>query len=254
MAVSVNATGTAGTGVATTTGFTEAAATITIAAGSNRVLCLVLQLSAKPTVNPTATWDTGGTNQIMTLVGAPQGESDNLGFCYIYGLIAPTTGAKLLKVSWVTTSATFTYCLVAYNGADQGSAGGTFRNFQSNNPASAASAVNHAYPTGGVNVKSPSGDFCILSAGSNNQGFALTTGGTGQVGTFIYGLNTNVSGGAVHTAGTGAATNLAVSALQNSNVAQPACWAACDIAALGAVAALISRPSRIIRTAARGFR
>jgi hypothetical protein len=243
VAVSVNATGAAQTGAASTTGFTDAASHITVAAGSNRALCLALQLSAKPS-SVTANWDTTGTNQAMGLAGAAQGESDNLAFCYLFGLIAPTTGALKLKVTWSVTSASWTYCLIAFNGADQAAVGTTFKNYTSAGTASAANSGGNgafAYPTGGVNINSPSGDFCILSAGSNNQGFDTVTGGTGQVGTFLYGLNTNVSGGAVYTTGGGASTNLALSANGNGGVSQPCCYAGCDIAAVAASGAIVPR-------------
>jgi hypothetical protein len=250
MAVSVNATGTGGTAGATTTGFTESASTLTIAAGSNIVLALLLQLSAKP-ASVTTTWDSGGTAQGMTQVGSTQGESDNLAFCYIFGRIAPTTGAKKLQVSWSTTSATYTYCLIAFNGADQGSVAGTFRNFQSGNPAASTSLA--GYPVGGVNVNSPVGDWAILCAASNIRAFQ--TSANGLVGTNIYALNTNVSGEGVQKTGAGASTNLAC-ACATSASADPACWAACDIAALGTVASVtvpfvniggILRRSRVIQ-------
>jgi hypothetical protein len=229
MAVSVNATGTGQTGAASTTGFTEGASHITIAAGSNIVLALMLQLSAKP-ASVTANWDSAGTNQLMTQVGSTQAESDNLAFCYIFGLIAPTTGGKLLKVTWATTSATFSYCLIAFNGADQGSVAGTFKNFQSGNPAASTSVA--GYPTGGVNVNSPTGDWAILAVASNNRAFQAV--GQGLVGTNIYVQNTNVSGGGVQTTGAGASTNLECGC-QTQVTADPACWAACDIAAVGTV-------------------
>jgi hypothetical protein len=232
MAVALDASGTAKTGTAAVT-LTEGASSLTVGAGANRALALLMQFGGLVT-NVTAFWDEAGTNQAMTQIGK-QAESDNLASTYIFGLIAPTSGAKLLKVSW-TTSVSWTYCMASFTGADQASVQGTFKNFISGNPASTASASNAAYPPGGASINSPVNDFCILGAGSNNQGFALTTGGTGQVGTFLYGLNTNVSGAGVFVTGAGASTALSVSALQNSNVAQPCCWAACDIAAVGAAA------------------
>jgi hypothetical protein len=234
MAVVLNAAGTAATGAATTTGFTEGAATITIGAISNSVLGLLLNTSADVSATLAVHWDTAGTNQLMTQAGTKIGESDNLGWCYLFGLIAPTTGGKLLKVAWTTISASYTYCLIAFNGADQGSVAGTFRNFISGNPATATSN-NVAYPPVGTpaHLNAPVNDMGIFCAASNASGFATSTGGVGQTGTFLYGLNTNVSGGGIYIAGAGASTNCAVSAL---NLSQPACWAACDIAAVGTVA------------------
>lgn len=223
MAVSVNATGTGKTGVATTTGFTEASSSITVAAGSNTVLCLVLQLSAAPAVNPTVTWDNGGTNQTMTFVGK-QAASDGSSVSYIYGLIAPTTGAKLLKVAWVTTSADWTYGMMAFNGALQTSVAATFKNFTSGNPATGSGANQIYPPTTGISVTTASGDMAIAGAGSSNDSF----GTTGVVGTQFYTLLTNVSGAGIYHAAVGASTNIR---FDSASGGQTACWAACDIAA-----------------------
>jgi hypothetical protein len=105
MAAAVDATGTGQTAVATTS-FTEAASTITVGSGANRVLTMMIQFGAVVS-GVTANWDSAGTNQAMTQVGN-EPESDNLATTYIFGLIAPTSGAKLLKVSW-TTSTSYTY-------------------------------------------------------------------------------------------------------------------------------------------------
>jgi hypothetical protein len=235
MAVAVDAAGTGKTGVAATS-LTEAASSITVGAGANRALALLIQFGAVVS-NVAAFWDEAGTNQAMKQIGN-KAESDNLASAYIFGLIAPTSGAKLLKVTW-TTSASWTYGLISFTGADQADVLGTFRNFISGNPSSAATSVAEAYPTGGVNVNSPANDFCLLSMASNNQAPSTTTGQTGQVGTFFYGLGTNVSGAAVYTAGAGASTNLSISVAGNGAVAQPCCWAACDIAAVGAATRFI---------------
>jgi hypothetical protein len=241
MAVAVDATGTAGTAslAANNTGFTEGASTITIGAGANRVLVLFVQFSAAtiPT-NTTVSWDSAGSGQPMTLIGQ-KAESDNLACTAIYGRLGPTSGSgRLLKMQWDPHVAmSYTYCMMSFTGADQGSVATTFKNFLSGNPAATAASGGAAYPpTTGVNVNSPVGDFCVLCGASNNMSINLAGSLSGQVGTQLYGLNTNVSGGAVYTTGAGASTNLAL-AMSNAS-SNPACYAAFDIAAVGTVGGL----------------
>src|ERR1700746_2328614 len=130
MAVAVDATGTGKTGVAATS-LSEAVSSITVGSGSNRVLILHIQFGGDPGAITAVTWDTGGTNQAMTQVGIIH-ESDSLAFAAIYGLIAPTSGAKLLKVTW-TNSVSWTYCMQSFTGADQGSVATTCINVVSGN-------------------------------------------------------------------------------------------------------------------------
>ena len=226
MAVALDAAGTAATAAATTL-FTEAASTITVGAGANRVLALLIQFGAIVS-NVAPSWDAAGTNKLMTLVGS-KAESDNLASTYIFGLIAPASGAKLLKVSWIG-SASYSYCMISFTGADQGSVGGTFRNFISGADATRG-GVPEVYPTTtGLNVNSPANDFAIACAGSNSATLNAAT-----VGTALYNLNTNVSGCGAYITGGGASTNIRLS--DSFASATPACWAACDIAAAGTVTA-----------------
>ena len=228
MAVAVDAAGTGKTGVAATS-LTEGASSITVGAGANRALALLIQFGAAVS-NVAAFWDEAGTNQAMKQIGN-KAESDNLGSTYIFGLIAPTSGAKLLKVTW-TTSASWTYGLLSFTGADQADVLGTFRNFISGADATRG-GVPEVYPTTtGLNVNSPVGDFAIACAGSSAATFNAAT-----VGTNLYNLNTNVSGCGAYITGGGASTNIRLSDSDSSAV--PACWAACDIAAVGAATRFI---------------
>lgn len=225
MAVAVDATGTAKTGVAaTSTG--SIAAGITVGAGANPILVLGIQFGGDPGAITACNWDSGGTPQAMTQVGTLKLESDNLGSATIFALTAPTAGAKNISITW-TNSVSWTFGLISFTGADQGSVSGTCINFISGNPACAAATGPYPTPSG-VNLNSPVGDFCVLFGASNAETW-LTTGGTG---TNLYALNTNVSGFGRYTTGAGAATTLAGGA---NGTANPCCYVGCDIAAVGTV-------------------
>jgi hypothetical protein len=232
MAVAQDASGTVFTGAATTS-FSHNSL-ITVGSGANRALIVMAQFgSSVATVGTiTATWDVGGTAQVMFKIGS-QNESDNSACTFLFGLLAPTAGNLTLQVAW-TGSASYTICAVSFTGADQGSPAGTFKNFISG--ASNTTNLAAAFPAGGAALNSPVNDMGVFCAASNNAGFDVTTGGTGQTGTFLYGDNVNVSGGGIYIAGAGASTSCAISTIAGDGV-QPACWVACDIAAVGTVAA-----------------
>jgi len=112
-AVSLNAAGTEQTGSSVTSlNYTN----ITVASGSNRALVLACSFQAIVS-SVTATWDSGGTNQSMTLVKS-QNNSTNGRVTYLFGLLAPTTGNLTLAVSW-TTSTNAGCSAVAFNGVIQ---------------------------------------------------------------------------------------------------------------------------------------
>lgn len=53
----------------------------------------------------TLTWDTGGTNQVMTSLGTFVGQGGTTATClFQFGLLNPTSGAKQLKIDWGNTT------------------------------------------------------------------------------------------------------------------------------------------------------
>jgi hypothetical protein len=76
-------------------------------------------------------WDSAGTNQLMTQIGtATAGSGATLVNVYLFGLLAPTTGAKNLHATWTTSSDG--YCsAISWTGVDQGAFATSFINFTS---------------------------------------------------------------------------------------------------------------------------
>ncbi len=99
---------------------TKTLTTLTVGSGANRalVVCLCLQGSATA---PSMTWDSGGTNQAMALITSAL-VSGSVAKLWLYGLVAPTSGAKTLSASW-TGSSDVTLAAGALTGVDQ--TGGT---------------------------------------------------------------------------------------------------------------------------------
>jgi|SRR5882724_215259 len=142
MAVTVDVTGTVLVGASSVTSINYTG--ITVGAGSNRALIVTLGLgNTALTSGWTATWDSGGTNQAMTLLKSQthtSGANNDAGV--IFGLRNPTSGLKTLALSW-TTAQFPTVEAISFNGVDQTSDAAAFPNAISNNTATinVASAV-----------------------------------------------------------------------------------------------------------------
>src|SRR5882724_1839751 len=93
---------------------------LTIGSGTDTALIVTLAFSLKTISALTVTWDNGGTNQAMALIGAVN--SPGIGRSVMYGLVAPTAGNKTLQVAWTGTSSVKVDG-VSYTGVDQ--TGGT---------------------------------------------------------------------------------------------------------------------------------
>ena len=91
---------------------------LTVGSGTNRAL--VVELLFEATTAPTSitvTWDSGGTNQAMTQIATKVDVSTTL-TAQLWGLVAPTSGAKTLKASW-TNSAAAAMGAVSWTGVNQ---------------------------------------------------------------------------------------------------------------------------------------
>src|SRR5438552_310228 len=60
------------------------------------------------------TWDQGGTNQAMTLIGS--GANVGIWSIYMFGLKSPTAGAKTIQVTYTGSSATVWLGAVSFTG------------------------------------------------------------------------------------------------------------------------------------------
>ncbi len=99
---------------------------MTVAAGSNTALMLVLSFGSGSVTGIAAHWDSAGGNQAMTQLVA---SSSGVVTCAIFGLVAPATGNKTLHINW-TGSAEIFVDAVAFDGADQTGGATTFPNSQ----------------------------------------------------------------------------------------------------------------------------
>lgn len=113
---------------------------LTITGGlSNSALVATVIFDTLTLSGISATWDQGGTNQAMTLIGTAS-TPGSAGVTQLYGLVAPTSGNKTLRIAYTGVAQMFVDAC-SYSGVNQ--AGGTtsFPNFNS------ATAINDAAPT-----------------------------------------------------------------------------------------------------------
>lgn len=97
---------------------------LTIGSGANRALVVSLGWLATVT-SVTVIWDPTGTNQSLTLIKTDV--STNARMASIYGLVAPTSGNKTLRIAW-TTSTECALNAFSYTGVDQTGGTTTFPN------------------------------------------------------------------------------------------------------------------------------
>lgn len=102
-----------------------------------------------------ATWDSGGTNQAMTLISS---KVNGVASAVIFGLRNPTPGKKTLALSW--TGANYpSVCAISFSGVEQSSDANAFKNAISGTSAS-------------LGVTSASGDMALAVAAASGS---LTT-------------------------------------------------------------------------------
>lgn len=111
---------------------------LTVGAGANRALVLVVACASDPGAITVNRWDDGASNQNLTSVVAPVAGVNGQRVA-IYGLVAPTSGAKTLQYTWTNV----TECVInaaAWTGVDQTGGATSF-------PNSASAGGNTTTPT-----------------------------------------------------------------------------------------------------------
>ncbi len=231
MAVAVDAVSSAATqsGASVTT-FTHTNLTVG-ASLSNGALIFGVAFETAVT-SPTAHWDSTGTNQLMTLLGTVNvvgGANETIA---LFGLRNPTSGNKTFSTSW-TTATGCTVFGISFTGVDQTSDAAAFKNVNSAHATSTAPSVTITSATGDIVVAwfahdNGSADFSSL----NN--------------TTLYN-GSGVNDGAANRAA-GAASVAMSAVLTVSDF-----WAAIgvDVAAAGAGAAFMARPTKPILQAVK---
>jgi hypothetical protein len=109
------------------TSFNYASLTIGTA-GFEYALVVQLNFSNTAVSGLTLTWDNGGTNQAMTLIGTANGGGTDR--AELWGLLAPTPGNKTLHGAW-TGASDYVVNSCSWTGVDQGMPATSFLNFTS---------------------------------------------------------------------------------------------------------------------------
>jgi len=126
MAVTVDATGTKLIGGSSVASINYTG--ITVGSGSNMVLIVTLVLGASASTSAwAATWDSGGTNQAMTLLKSQVTSTSGVATAVIFGLRNPTSGNKTLHLTW-TGSQFPVVCAISFTGVDTTSDAAAFPN------------------------------------------------------------------------------------------------------------------------------
>lgn len=115
MAVVVDATGTKL--ITTVAGASVNYTSITVGTGVNRALVVTVACAAAVTA-PTATWDSGASNQAMSLISVVETQTNVTTF--MFALRNPVSGAKTLNVAW-TGSAKSNVEAISFTGVEQAS-------------------------------------------------------------------------------------------------------------------------------------
>lgn len=105
--------------------------TITVGSGSGRALIVGFVVDTLTVIPPAAAcvWDVGGTNQSMTAItGTNTGINGGISAASVlFGLLAPTSGAKTLTCTWTGSNAVGIFA-VSFTGVNQGSLAAAFPN------------------------------------------------------------------------------------------------------------------------------
>ena len=127
-------------------------ANLTIGAGANRALVVLISFSTQSVTGVTVNWDALGTPQPCGLIISAN-TGGTVGRAELWGLVAPTSGNKTLRVSWTGTAAEVFIDAVSYSNVNQAGGTATFAN--------AASAVDGGSTTTTVNVTSSGIDSVV---------------------------------------------------------------------------------------------
>jgi len=182
MAVALDTVGTAVQSAGASTSLTYNG--ITVGAGANALVLLITFASTTSPGSPlTATWDSGGTNQAMTPIGAEV--TGDGGRQHVFMLLAPTAGNKTLAIAWHTADQAVACCISLSGVLQTGGAVGAIANETS---ASETSGT----PNLAVTCTDPGTDFGINM---------LVSAATPSAPAFNSAFSTVLPGTSVHVAG-----------------------------------------------------
>lgn len=168
--VTFDAAGTTVFNLSPTSPFDAAAASLalTVGSGANRALEVIVGFENTVTA-VTASWDQDGTPQAMTLI--TNKISGSLESVFSFGLIAPTSGQKKLRITWIGVGGEIALNAVSWTGVDQTSVAVAF-------PHAAADAQQSA--TSSLTITSATGN-AVMSASIGGAAFTLNSVNQTQV-------------------------------------------------------------------------
>lgn len=172
-AINIDATGTVQDQASALTSFNYSGITVGSGLSNGALIAFVAWNGAIS--SPTATWDSGGTNQSMTLIKLI---AANIACCAMFGLVNPTSGNKTLALSW-TTGAPVHCNAQSYTGVLQTGGVTTWPNATSNSHAATSAAISvtitsavgnqptamFAFGTSGTTISSVSGTQIYIENG-----------------------------------------------------------------------------------------
>ncbi len=164
--VNVDATATT---LTITGALTTSATNSSLTVGVGATALLAWFQTGSSVVSPVLTWDSGGTNQAMTIIGSTLIAG---GRCYLFGLLNPTPGNNTLAASW-SGSANCLLDAISFTGTDNITFANAFRNFTSATPTGTS---------GTITVPGTVGNIQVVGGTQNSYPFAaMTTTGSTEV-------------------------------------------------------------------------
>lgn len=171
MAVVFDAKATSDLRVAAPAGANVDLTTLTVGSGPDRALVALVAYVATSGVSQTisATWDPGGANQTMALIGELNWSSTR--FIRLYGFSGSpvlASGNKVLRFGTSAGCNSDFYCdAISFTGASQAGGSTTFHNFNQNSGSDS---------TASVSITSASGEIVVAAESCNNvSGFGIST-------------------------------------------------------------------------------
>lgn len=148
--------------------------TLTVGGFSNRALVAQAGFDNTGITSVTVTWDPSGTNQSCTLIKSDN-TSGGSARAELWGLVAPTSGKKVLRASW-TGSAEIALNAVAWTGVNQTGGVTSFPNAASAKGTSTTPSVTVTSAVGNATMESSASNLVSYSAPSKTQTHNETTG------------------------------------------------------------------------------
>lgn len=154
---------------------------LTVGAGANRGLVAQVVFVGAAPAGTTVTWDPAGTNQALTLIKTAA--SVNGQTTQLYGLVAPTSGNKTLRVAWTTGTSSVMIQGVSWTGVDQTGGVTSFPHSTSATGNSSAASVAVTSAVGNAVMScTAAGTLQVISSVSATQTFLLHGNGNYEAG------------------------------------------------------------------------